>query len=193
LWGAEEAAMGEFAGELAGDSEIQDPRLSIERDADVFGFEVLMHDTGCVGGIECISQFEDGGADDFRVQLWAFLQECSERTTADVFKHGEAASGVVSEIVHHGDGAVIEGGCEASFAFERFLVLAWCGDWFSVKNFDGHGAMEQLIVGEEDAAHAAASENIGEEIAFLEECPDAEVTADFRIPAGVCFGHDTVA
>lgn len=116
--GSEEAVAGDGSAKVTGDAEVEDFGLSIECDADVFGFKVLMNDASGVGGIECVGKFEDDGAGLFQREGTAFIEDCPEGATADIFKYGEAASCVGSEVMHDSDAAVIERGGELCFACE---------------------------------------------------------------------------
>ena len=167
---------------VLGNAEVENLRgfmLVARHQEDVWGFEVAVHDTGCVS-----TRQGTGHLHHYAVGLRGSERLFPEQACAEILPleqlHDDVLDAVPLPVIEHFHrvGAVDLGGRHglSMKAYAHFLALRLVG----LDELDGTATIERQILGQPDGAHAARAELFFETVAF------AEVHRSGRHPRGGC-------
>ena len=143
---------------------INDVRLAVVANQNVAGFHIPMDQSLLVGVVQGIRHGRDQFGS-FPVLEPMLLDLRGEIGSLDVF--GNDVAGTVlcaADIMHRDDAGMIEIGDRASFGEIRLCIFR-LRDQLGVRNLDGNGPVQLLILGQIDKAEAAFAEHLLDAVA----------------------------
>jgi hypothetical protein len=138
------------------EAEIENFRVPTLGDKDVGGFDVTMHDTFCVSGIQSIRDFDSDLEQAIHFHRLA-RDDVLERGPIEEFHNNEGMAVLLADLVNCADVRMVERGGGAGLAAKAFECLR-VASHIVRQEFEGYEASEFGIFGFIDDAHASAAE-----------------------------------
>ena len=147
-----------FTGSLRelGNAEIEDLHTAVGRQEHVLRLDIAVDDATLVRGSQALSDC-DAAVDRLARGNRAVLERLAQRHPFEQLGDDERRAVVLTEVVHGEDVRVIERGGGAGFLFEArepFRIAGKCRR----QHLDRHDALETIVAGAVDLAHAARAE-----------------------------------
>ena len=172
-----------------GEAEVENLGVAAFGDEDVRGFYVAMNDVLLVSGVERVGNFDAERDEHFKCDR-VMRDELFERGALQELHRDEGLAVFFANVVNRADIRMIERGGGLRFALEAREGARVGADIFG-KEFQRDAAMEAIVFGFVDDAHAAGAEAFGDAVVregFADELVGAGHERDM-LDGGGCGGQ----